>query len=149
MCIQVIPKDFSVTNASVILDALREFDDATGIESSLKCKTANITMTFLPRSALSYLESSEGVGAATFRKSEVSKREIIGGEIQIDCSFFDNSSYKVKKRLIAHELGHVVGLAHSDAPGLMYPMILGSNPFSISNEAQQEFFKKDLRVSRQ
>jgi|GEM_PF-5771804 len=114
------------------------FSELTGIDINIGCKLSNVQIKFGSRAQLSYLANNSAVGAAVALLNTKNKDEIVGGKIQIEEIAFSVSSDRTRFNLLLHELGHVIGFAHSQDGGLMMPVLTDIKHESYPRKAMLE-----------
>ena len=87
----------------------------------------HIYIDFVP-DADSKLLSGGVVGLAAPNQYDLTNREIIGGWAAFRSDYVNTATYANNRALFLHELGHVLGLAHSsDAHNSMYALLHGAD----------------------
>jgi hypothetical protein len=122
VCLKLVNRPKSLTRLR-LLEVENYFTQLTGIEINKGCSSSNVQIKFGPRTQLSYLANNSAVGAAVALLDSKAKDKIVGGKIQIEELAFSVSSDTTRFNLILHELGHVIGFAHSRDGGLMTPVL--------------------------
>lgn len=137
LCLEIQQKKSFVNQEKVFRKSLNEFSSLTGISYSRNCLNHNVLIAIDTREHLSYLKTNRAIGASTYKFDPAIPLDILGGRIELDLNFLKNASEKSIELLILHELGHVIGLAHTRDGGIMEADIDDAHSLRFISEAAE------------